>query len=111
MIEENKRGKKSMQVSQFYNKNQFLIEGNGFNLLQSYDSQVAKIEKGLLILGNDWDYSRTTLKHVYLFINDFLNWLNDEQYNLLYDLNEKTNKHEYLKKLIKLNKIDVLNDL
>lgn len=100
-----------MQVKQFYNKNQFLIEGDNFKQLQSYDSQVAKIENGLLILGSDWDYSRTTLKHVYLFINDFLNWLNDEQYNLLYDLNAKANKQEYLKKLIKLNKINVLNDL
>ena len=100
-----------MKVQQFYNKNQFLIEGNGFKLLQSYSSQVAKIENGVLYFGCDWDYSRTTLKHVYLFINDFLNYLNDEQYGLLYDLSEKTNKHDYLKKLIKLNKINVLEDL
>ena len=33
---------------------------------------IAKIENGTLTLGIDWDYSKTTLKHLYLFINDYL---------------------------------------
>ena len=61
-----------MKVNQFYNKNQFLIIDKGVKYFQSYDSMIAKIENGALTLGMDWDYSKTTLKHLYLFINDYL---------------------------------------
>jgi len=61
-----------MKVEQFYNKNQFLIIDKGVKYFQSYDSMIAKIEHGTLTLGMDWDYSKTTLKHLYLFINDYL---------------------------------------
>ena len=61
-----------MKVEQFYNKNQFLIIDKGVKYFQSYNSMIAKIENGTLTLGIDWDYSQTTLKHLYLFINDYL---------------------------------------
>lgn len=33
-----------IKVSQFYNKNQFLIEGEGKVIFQSYDSTIAVLE-------------------------------------------------------------------
>lgn len=61
-----------MKVSQFYNKNQFVIEGQSVTTFQSYDSTIAIIDsKDHLTLGRDWDYSNTTRKHLYLFLNDY----------------------------------------
>lgn len=66
-----------MKVTQFYNKNQFDIRNNGERWLQSYDSIVAKIDKdGQLCLGYDWDYSRTTLKHLYLWLKEQYEYAN-----------------------------------
>lgn len=59
------------KVEQFYNKNQFRIYGEGENSLQSYDSLVCTINDLEIILGRDWDYSNTTSKHVYLFLEDY----------------------------------------
>lgn len=36
--------------------------------LTSYDSEVAEISDGRVFLGCDWDYSRTTLRHVKEFL-------------------------------------------
>lgn len=63
-----------MKVEQFYNKNQFIIEDeeSGKIYFQSYESIVAIWDKTsqTLTLGRDWDYSKTTSKHLYLFIDD-----------------------------------------
>ena len=58
------------KVKQFYNKNQFIIESPEKVIFQSYQSTVAVIDKTgqHLTLGKDWDYSNTTRKHLYLFI-------------------------------------------
>ena len=100
-----------MKVEQFYNKNQFLIRDNGTLYLQSYDSIVAKIDNsGVLSLGADWDYSHTTLKHLYLFLDDFKNAIirNYSQYDYITKLNDKPNKKAFLQKLIdnKIIKVD-----
>ena len=62
-----------MKARQFYNKNQFIIEEREKNILvfQSYDSEIIKIENGLVWFGRNWDYSKTTLKHLYLFLNEY----------------------------------------
>jgi len=63
---------KSMKVEQFYNKNQFVILGNGQTVFQSYESTIAIIDQeNGLTLGHDWDYSKTTMKHLYLFLVDY----------------------------------------
>lgn len=59
-----------MKIEQFKNKNQFIIRDEGKIFLQSYDSLVAKIENGVLYLGDDWDYSQTTLRHLYAFFDE-----------------------------------------
>ena len=86
-----------MKVKNFYNLNQFYIKGNGGEeYLQSYNSLVIEITNyngcyQTIILGKDWDYSRTTLKHVYLFL--------EEKSKLTFD--GVTNKKAYINKLLK----------
>ena len=59
-----------MKVQNFYNKNQFIIfGGDAIVTFQSYNSIIAKIDKnGTLFLGNDWNYSKTTMKHLVSFL-------------------------------------------
>lgn len=89
-----------MKVEQFYNKNQFHIiqheKAHCIDYLQSYNSLVVKVDshitKGRIItLGCDWDYSTTTSKHVYLFLEEYA------------DINFYgiSNKRAYVNKLIK----------
>lgn len=42
-------------------------------ILQSYNSTVAILEResGIVTLGGHWDYSVTTLKHVYQFLEEY----------------------------------------
>ncbi len=96
-----------MKVSNFYNKNQFVIFGDNSEVVfQSYDSEIAKIgHDGELILGIDWDYSNTTLRHLYLFLNDYWCNLNSNTRNILKDLNKKASKKSYIQKLIDDKKI------
>lgn len=43
-------------------------------ILQSYNSKVAVYDKecDILTLGRHWDYSVTTLKHVYRFLEEYI---------------------------------------
>lgn len=85
-----------MKVSQFYNKNQFIIEDEESQKIyfQSYDSMIAIWDRNsqTLTLGHDWDYSKTTSKHLYLFIDDYCN-IKD------FNINSKT-KRQDIQKLI-----------
>ena len=97
-----------MKVQNFYNKNQFIISGgDAVVTFQSYNSIVAKIDKkGTLILGSCWNYSKTTLKHLYLFINDYFYLLGDFAQNLFgYEFTNSKNKKAYIQKLIDNEKI------
>ena len=85
-----------MKVEQFLNRNQFHLYGNGNDILQSYNSKVVVIteHKGCyqcIKLGCDWDYSTTTSKHVYAFL---------EKYSKVrfYGI---TNKRKYINDLLK----------
>lgn len=101
-----------MKVQNFYNKNQFIITGgDAIVTFQSYNSIIAKIDKkGTLTLGDDWDYSKTTLKHLYLFINDYFNLLGDFTQKLFgYEFNNSKNKKAYIQKLINDEKIFIKN--
>lgn len=56
--------------------NQFVIVENGEVAFQSYNSRVCEIRKGglgfskVVVFGSDWDYSRTTMKHLVKFLKD-----------------------------------------
>lgn len=87
-----------MKVEQFYNKNQFRLYGEGQNLLQSYNSLVVKVnyvDTMTITLGRDWDYSNTTSKHVYLFLEEYAN----------ISFNGVKNKRKYIQDLINQGKI------
>lgn len=92
-----------MKVEQYKHANQFHIYGDGNHYLQSYNSLVVKVDGErntnvvspygyikVITLGFDWDYSLTTLRHVY----DFL----EEYGNISFD--GITNKKQYINKLI-----------
>lgn len=65
-----------MKVKQLINNNgnpvanHFIIrDDKGVKFLQSYDSIVVKRDTdGTVTLGADWDYSKTTLKYVKVFL-------------------------------------------
>lgn len=100
-----------MKVQQFYNKNQFVITDGTTIVFQSYDSTIAQIKNGVLVLGEDWDYSKTTLKHLYLFLCDYRNNIDGYQYGEIFHhaggLENSKNKRQFLQNLINKKTIKV----
>ncbi len=93
-----------MKVEQFYNKNQFRLYGEGKNILQSYNSTVVEINyigAMSIILGRDWDYSNTTRKHVYLFLEEYGN----------IDFSGVKNKKKYIENKIENGEILYLENM
>lgn len=102
-----------VKVENFYNKNQFLITTNEGITFQSYDSQVAFIANdGTLKLGDDWDYSHTTLKYLYLFLNDYQGKIKITQYKYIFSRGFKNlkNKRKFLQDLVDKKIIEVMED-
>ena len=67
-----------MKVKQFIHANQFHLYGDDKDILQSYNSKVVEITNyqgciQCITLGRDWDYSTTTSKHVYEFLDQYSN--------------------------------------
>jgi len=68
------------KVNQLYNKNQFVIfckdTENDFITFQSYESTICIIdyENKIIQFWPDYDYSKTTSKHLKLFLRDYLNF-------------------------------------
>lgn len=63
-----------MKLEQLENKNQFVIYNNDYAIFQSYSSTIAIYKKStntLYLNYAKWDYSRTTLKHLYIYITRF----------------------------------------
>ena len=91
-----------MKVKQFHNKNQFLIYDKDYYTFQSYDSTIATIENGELTLFKNWDYSHTTLKHLYLFLSEFACVItNDKTADIVYAiLDENHNKRKAIQDAI-----------
>ena len=102
-----------VSVQQFYNKNQFIVNTEKEVTFQSYDSTIATINKktGVLTLGEDWDYSKTTLKHLYLFLQDYKNNIEDYIYSRIFHKGFGTskNKRAFLQNLIDNKIIKVKN--
>lgn len=91
-------------------KNQFLLkEDNGNVTLQSYDSIVAKIDNGILKFGEDWDYSTTTSKYVYKFLEEYIYKINNIQYTEIKKALLKNNKKAQFKNLINKGIIIITN--
>ena len=91
---------KYLKVEQLENKNQFVIFTGEETYFQSYSSVVAMVKNGVLTLGKDWDYSHTTLKPLYLFLDNIVyvkEWANEIKYS--------NNKRQTIQKLINEKKI------
>ena len=60
-----------MRVQNFEHKNQFIITDRDNIFFQSYKSLIAKIDRDKKVtLYHDWDYSHTTLRHLYRFLRE-----------------------------------------
>ena len=73
--------------------NQFIIFDENKITFKSYNSIVAVVEDDALTLGIDWDYSQTTLRHLYMFLEEYVN----DIYQLI---KNKPNKKQAIKQLI-----------
>lgn len=99
-----------MKVKQFKVKNQFIIKGENRVIFQSYDSIIASLENGKLTLGYNWDYSTTTSKYLYMFIDEYCYNLRDNNGEFIdYVLNHTNNKRLYINRLIQAGIIDLLD--
>ena len=49
--------------------NQFIIDTESAVYFQSYESVICKIKGTSIVLSLDWDYSNTTRKYLYQFLN------------------------------------------
>ena len=95
-----------MKTERFLHANQYHIYGRNeettkIDILQSYNSKVIEISQNngcckVITFGVDWDYSRTTLRHVY----EFLRIYGD------IDLSNISDKKRYIQKLIKEGKYE-----
>lgn len=73
-----------MKIKNFYHLNQFVLSdpNNNIDYFQSYNSMICKIDLNnhTITFWQDRDYSITTLKHLYKFLNE---------YSCLSDMNKK----------------------
>lgn len=72
-----------MQVKQYKVKNQFIITNDGTITFQSYASTIATIDntKNTITIYKDFNYSKTTLKYFYQFIDEYANIKLDDTKN------------------------------
>ena len=69
-----------MKVSNLINSNgravanQFIIWGEDSFSFQSYDSLICIVDEvnAIITFGCDWDYSKTTMKHLNAFLNNYV---------------------------------------
>ena len=103
-----------MKVRQLENKNQFLMEDEKQAIFQSYDSIIAIYdkEKHILTFGCDWDYSKTTLKHLYIYLRDVIYYdMTLEQKQDIMGALQSANTRKALQKLIDNKKINYESEL
>lgn len=81
-------------------KNQFVLEEGRNAVLQSYKSIVVTIIDGDITFGQDWNYSTTTSKYVYKFLNEFIYLINKEIKQDIIKALESNNKKAKFEKLI-----------
>ena len=63
-----------MKVQNFLHANQFIIDNEDWLVtFQSYNSKIVDIDYNnkIVWIYKDWDYSKTTLRHFYAFLNEY----------------------------------------
>ncbi len=96
-------------------KNMTIIESGDNIYLFSYKSLIARANNTLgknygLTLTNKWDYSNTTLKQLYNFIELYTTQRDNTWNTIAYMLGKQANKKKYIEKLIKENVIILKNE-
>lgn len=96
-------------------RNMTILENEGNTYLFSYNSLIARVNNTLgknynLTLTNKWDYSNTTLKQLYNFIELYTTQRDNTGNTIAYILGKQTNKKKYIEKLIKENVITLKNE-
>ena len=51
--------------------NQYVIENDGVELFQSYQTPIAKKEGDYLVISSDYNYSRTTSKYFWKWVGNY----------------------------------------
>ena len=78
-----------MKVQNFHHLNQFVLHDWKKTYFQSYDSMICKVDDSLhtIEFWRDWDYSKTTSKHLYMFLDEYTDlWiLNKKQIQKMID--------------------------
>ena len=96
---------KDTRISQLINdrnngaNNQFVVETDKGRYFQSYDTIIAFVpNKGKsIVLSKDWENSKTTSKHLYIFLRDYTNFYANCKKDILRGFKEK--KLELVEKL------------
>lgn len=91
-----------MKVEQLESKNQFIMEDDKKLIFQSYASIIAIYDKenDVMTLGKDWDYSTTTSKYLYKFIDTCFYYSYSQYKQLAHDLCNASNKRSIIRKAI-----------
>lgn len=102
--------------------NMFICSNDNWTYLFSYDSPIAKVNNTIwsnkedseqdygLYFTVNWDYSQTTLKQLYHFIELYTTQRDDRDMTFGYMLDQVNNKREYLQKQIDLGKIKMIRE-
>ena len=64
MIISNMRNSKGNSVP-----NQYIISNGDSVVFQSYETTIAIFSDYTMVIGGFWDYSKTTMKYLYIFLN------------------------------------------
>ena len=102
------------------NNNMMILEKDDYTYLISYDSVIAKVNNTIylnkkkqtygLYLTSKWDYSQTTLKQLYNFIELYATQ-RDKTGNMFgYMLTQTSSKKDYIQKLINDKLIKVIKE-
>jgi hypothetical protein len=92
------------KVNQLENKNQFVLYNKNYYIFQSYDTTIAKFNINTLETQLDkyiYNGSRTTMKHLYIFLKDYCCFSAPLNKKILLSLCEDKNIKRY--KFKKLN--------
>lgn len=94
---------KNTHIYQLDHINQLVVDSDNYSMFQSYRSLIAIYDKEnrRLCLGRDYDYSSTTMRHLYQFILWYTSACDIKD-----ALNNTSNKRKTLARLIKEGVID-----